>query len=107
VVLSPQHSSAALTAAGWRIQPASGMVPLAGGRQLAWFDTRSPAGDALSLQFLDSAKRARREFALATSGSPGFRGATIDNVLVFESPDGKTPLPGAVLSAVRSLLQRP
>ena len=106
VSLSPARSSAALSSAGWTVRPAAGMAPLAGGRQLAWFEVRSPRGDGVSLQFLESADRARREVTLATSQSAAFHGSTIDNVLVFVSPDGKTAIPDALLITLRSLLRR-
>ena len=106
VPLSPARSSAALLSAGWTVRPAAGMAPLAGGRQLAWFDVRSPQGAAVSLQFLESAGRARREVTLATGQSTGFHGSVIDNVLVFVSPDGRTAIPDSVLITLRSLLHR-
>jgi hypothetical protein len=99
-------TSTALRAAGWTVHAGPGMNPIAGGRQIAWLDIFSPHGDALSLQFLTDADHAKRELAAATRQSRTFHGATIGNVLVFERPDGATPVPPALLDRLRQLLRQ-
>ena len=106
----PAASSAALTEAGWTAASGQGMSPLAGGKQLGWLDATSPAGVKVSLQFLESSKKATEELAAIHNGAgdvkadPGFDGATIGNVLVFVRPNGHQRLPGGVVESLGGLL---
>jgi hypothetical protein len=99
-------TSVALRAAGWTVHPGPGMNPIAGGHQIAWLDITSPHGDALSLQFLTNGDHAKRELAAATKQSRTVHGATIGDVLVFERPDGATPVPPPLLDQLRQLLRQ-
>ncbi len=87
------------------------MTPIAGGRELAYLEVRSPDGLAISMQLLEDADRADRELTAiheGTQGSPAdpdFEGLTIRNVLLFASPNGRQQLPSATVEALRKLLE--
>ena len=108
--LSPDATRSALRAAGWSVKDSRGMTPLAGGRQLAYLDVRSPDGHAISLQLLEDADHARNELAAIHAGTtdspadPRFQGLAIRNVLAFASPTGHQPLPSETATALRTLL---
>lgn len=108
---TPASTRSALEKAGWTVRPGRGMTPLAGGRQLGWLDTISPSGARVSLQLLESSNHATAELAAIHRGvdgvrpDPTFAGVTIANVLAFTTPNGRTPIPKALVTRLASLLK--
>ncbi len=108
----PVASQAALTKAGWDVNAAGGMNPIAGGKQLGWLDAVSPSGVKVSLQFLESRARATDELAAIRKGTPGvkanaaFAGTTIGSVLVFATGSADVALPANAVESLGGLLTR-
>ena len=103
-------SHATLAKAGWTVKPGRGMTPISGGKQLGWLDAVSPAGVKVSMQFLESPKKATDELAAIHNGVAGvkadlaFTGQTIGNVLVFATPNGHQKLPASVVTRLGALV---
>ena len=110
VTYDPVASRAALTKAGWEVNEAGGMNPIAGGKQLGWLDAVSPFGVKVSLQFLESTAKATDELATIHKGAPGFKadaafaGTTIGSVLVFATGSADEALPANAVESLGGLL---
>lgn len=101
----PAPTRAALEAVGWKVAASEGMVPLAGGPQLACFNATSPSGYVVVMQFLDSPVRAKSEVVLDEQGSSSFTGVAVGSVLLFSAPGGAMPVPPGVLAQVSAALR--
>ena len=62
----PGASEKSLVSAGWTVTHERGMQPLAGGPQLAYLALVAPHGERITIQFLDSAARAKHELPLSS-----------------------------------------
>ncbi len=88
------------------------MNPISGGKQRGWIDAVSPAGVKVSLQFLESSKKATDELNAIRQGGagvtpdPAFTGATIGNVLAFATPSGHVALPASLVTSLGDLLAK-
>lgn len=102
----PGASEKSLVSAGWMVTHERGMQPLAGGQQLAYLVLVAPHGERITIQFLDSAARAKHELPLASRSMKSFHGVILRNVLAFASPNGTRTVPDGLVSSLRSLLRQ-
>ena len=102
--LQPAAARDTLTSANWSVKDAPGMKPIAGGSEIAYFETTSPDGVAVTLQLLDSTSSAQRELEAASQQIPGFQAFALRNALVFTTPDGKGSVPERTRTQLRELL---